>query len=284
MNETAEVNDALEVTDTETDVSAEETQTNPGDTFADSTAEAQEHETAEPSDSSTEKQDAPDKVQKKFDKLTFEKHEARREAEYWRNQANQQQQPPEPAPAQQQPEPLRTLEDFEYNESQYQAYLFQTSQNNAVEAARRVLKEEQAQSEQSRKFSEFQSKENEFSKDKSDYFDVTRSLPNFSQVMVEVTEDMDTGVDIRYHLGKNPDVADKIARMSPLAAARELGKIDAKLEYAKEQKGKTVSSAPAPPPKIDAVTPSMKVDIASKEGDKLSTDEWLKRRNKQLDR
>lgn len=60
--------------------------------------------------------------------------------------------------------------------------------------------------------------------------------------MAEVLVESDLGEDLAYYLGKNPKEAARIAALSPLGVARELGKLEAKLPTLKL----ATSKAPAP--------------------------------------
>ena len=71
-----------------------------------------------------------------------------------------------------------------------------------------------------------------------------------SAAMAEVIQDSEAGPDLAYFLGQNPVEAARIATLSPIAAARELGKIEAKLTPAPDTKPK-----PAATPKPKPVTP-----------------------------
>jgi len=182
---------------------------------------------------------------------------AERDAEYWKQQA--QNKAPE-APVEVVEEATKTLADFDYDEGKYQEHLFSRARANAVDEARKVLKDEQSQQTSSRKLSEFRGREADFSKDVEDYQEVvTNPALSLSQPMVDVATEMDNGPELLYYLGKNPALADEISRLSPLTAARELGRIEAKLS-AKES-GKTVSEAPAPAPKIKAVDHTTKKSL-----------------------
>lgn len=106
---------------------------------------------------------------------------------------------------------------------------------------------------------------------------VDQDLP-VSRAMIEVITESELGADIAYYLGKHPQDAIRIAALSPLAAAREIGKIEAKLTPA-EKTIETPSKAPKPvsPVKGNATptnTPS----------DNDSMADWLAKRNKQLRR
>jgi len=215
-----------------------------------------EQQTPEVSDSSTEtvEEKKPDPVQKRIDELTRKRRDAERDAEYWRQQAQKQ---PEKPVEEVKPEPLKTLADFDYDESKYQSHLFGKAQEGAVESARQVLKEEQSQQSASRKISDFRGREAEFSKDVDDYHEVVQNRDlRINQVMADVATEMDGGPEVLYYLGKNPDLADKISQLSPLSAAREMGRLEAKIQ-SQEKSGKQVSEAPAPAPKLTAVEPSI---------------------------
>lgn len=67
-----------------------------------------------------------------------------------------------------------------------------------------------------------------------------------SEEMTVVIAESEHGPDIAYYLGSHPDEARRIASLSPLAQARELGRIEAKVSQAPVKK---TTSAP-PPAKI----------------------------------
>ena len=232
-----------------------------------------------PSDSSPEKKE-PKGVQKRIDELTRNWRETERDRDHWRELAMRtQQQPQKPEPSHQPvQQPVKTLADFEYDESQYQSYIFQQAQ----EAARRVVQEEYKRTSTVQKQTSFQARESEFSKEVEDYHSVTRnpSLP-ITQDMVDIIADTDDGPAVLYYLGKNPDITAQLANLSPTAVAREIGRIEAKLATKPE---KSVSKAPPPPPKITGVDSTVNVNPATPESDKhfKSAEEWARARNKQL--
>jgi hypothetical protein len=87
-----------------------------------------------------------------------------------------------------------------------------------------------------------------------DYDDVLDGAKNLqiSRAMQEAMFESEQGADIAYHLAKNPKEATRIAQLSPLAAAREIGKLEVKLtadrqpEPAKSQTARKTSKAPEP--------------------------------------
>lgn len=97
--------------------------------------------------------------------------------------------------------------------------------------------------------------------------------------MAEVIKASDLGPDLAYHLGKNPSEADRISRLSPLAQARELGKIEATL-VATPPTGKKASSAPEPIRPVNARTTTPKYDTTDPRSvNTMSASEWIKAEN-----
>jgi hypothetical protein len=65
-----------------------------------------------------------------------------------------------------------------------------------------------------------------------------------TNVMAQTIQAADNGPDIAYYLGTNPKEADRIARLTPILQAKEIGRLEAKV--ASEPASKRTSSAPAP--------------------------------------
>ena len=186
-------------------------------------------------------------------KLTKKRRAAERDAEYWREQAMQNKPEPKPEPV----EEVKTLSDFGYDEGAYQQHLFTKARAEAVEEAKRVLQEEQSQQSTNKRLSEFRSREADFSKDAEDYHEVvTNPDLSINQTMADVAMEMDNGPEVLYYLGKNPALADEISRLPALSAARELGRIEAKI--LNKPATEKVSKAPAPTPKLTAVESTIK--------------------------
>lgn len=71
-----------------------------------------------------------------------------------------------------------------------------------------------------------------------------------SPAMAEAIRDSDQGPEIAYWLGKNPGEARRIAALGPLAAARELGRLEGRLTQPPTKK----PTAAPPPPRVVAPT------------------------------
>lgn len=233
-----------------------------------------------PAAKDTSDSDVTEKVRSRIDELTKHRRDAERERDYWRDEALRRQAQPEPeksAPVEATP---KTLADFEYDEAKYQAYLFEQTEKRATAAAERKLKEAQERETTSRRQSEFAAREREFVKSTPDYYEVTRSAGlSITQAMVDAAAESEEAAAVLYHLGKNPDVADRIARLSPLAAAREIGRVEARLIAEREKaKPATVSKAPPPTPKIEgAGDPAV-----SKDPSEMTDAEFRKWRQRQI--
>lgn len=109
----------------------------------------------------------------------------------------------------------------------------------------------------------------------SDYDEVMAdSEVKFSESVAVALLDSEIGPELAYYLKAHPDEAKNLAGMSPVAAARAVGKLEAKLASSPTPKPKT--SAPPPPKPVTASAPAEGLS------DKLDMGEWIKRRNKQV--
>lgn len=224
-------------------------------------------------------------AQKRIDELTRKRYDAEREAAYWREQALKQQPPAQPeATRTAAPQELPTLAQFGYDEMKYQAALIDFA---AQEAERRTLeriREDQTRTQQAQGRSAFEKRQAEFLQAMPDYRAKVledRNLP-ISTPMLEVIVESEQGPAIAYYLAENRDLAEQIARLPPVQAARAIGRIEARLEAnrpAAAPQAPPVSKAPPPPPRIEATEPAV-----DKDPDQMSPEAWLKWRTKQLAR
>jgi hypothetical protein len=120
----------------------------------------------------------------------------------------------------------------------------------------------------------------EAAREKYDDYEQVAYIPRLpiTETMAETIRLSDIGPDLAYHLGQNPKEADRIAKLSPLSQAKELGKLEAKLADAPPVKRTT--TAPAP---ISPVTPrssSPAIDTTDPRSIKqMSTSEWIAAEN-----
>jgi hypothetical protein len=213
--------------------------------------------------------------QKRIAELVQERNDYRRSLEQERRRIDQlvelvtQKQEPEKAPE------APTLESVGYDESKYQAAIVEYAKAEARKEVQQTLRTEREQSQRQAKTESFKTREAEYAKGVDDYVDAVYD-PNtpISQTMAEVIADSDLGPQLAYHLAKNRAEAQAIYGMSPVAAARELGRLEAKLSVPKPP---PVSKAPPPAPVVKATEPEINEDP-----DTMSIDKWMKWREKQI--
>jgi len=95
---------------------------------------------------------------------------------------------------------------------------------------------------------------------------------HIEDTMANAIMDSEIGPDIQYYLGSYPQEAARIARLSPVGQAREIGRLEAKLSAPPPPKRTTSAPPPVTPVTGKGAAPT-KVDP-----DKLSTKEWIEKR------
>jgi len=182
------------------------------------TTESVETEQSDTGDDEAAKPRKKPGVHNRIDELTRQKHEALREAEYWRKKAEEAR--------------ATDLDALDYDDQ-------------LVAKVRRAEREERAETAQEAAnkavFQQFAELENEARTKWADYDAVTRN-PNvpITPAMADIIRDSEYGPDIAYHFGKNPSEAARYAGLSGVQLARELGRLEATL------------TAPKPTPKVPA--------------------------------
>lgn len=219
----------------------------------------------------------PKGVQKRIDELTAnwrEEQRTRQRLEGMLEQvlAERRQPAPEPQkPAEPQGEPQ--LEQFETYEQYVRALArYEAKQERAAWDAEQ---QQRVQAEQRQALqSEFQTKVQAFKQAAPDFDQVvTRPGVAISDAMLEVIEQSDLGPQLAYHLGQNPDLSQRLFRLSPTLAAKELGKLEVQLSLPQP---KTVSNAPAP------IEPLAGDSGRGDNPEKMTGDEWVAWRRAQL--
>lgn len=210
-------------------------------------------------------------VGKRINDLTREKHEAKREAEYWKRVAlekgGDREEPVRPAAAPaSEAEPK--LEDFESYDAYTKAaidwkvrdFRRQEEEGRRIAEAKKVA--EQAQRSLAQKI--------DAARERFEDFDDVVGNPDLpiTDHMAQAIAVSDVGAEVAYHLGKNPQEAARIAALHPVVQAVEIGKLGVELVLRAKQK--TVSKAPQPVQ--SRVTGSSGVQ---KDPDNMTTAEWM---------
>ena len=212
-------------------------------------------------------------VQSRIDELTRARHEAEREAAYWRG-LNQQQSAQTSAPAAPTKPTVAQFDDYgEYIEALTDWKADQAVAKHMAEDTDRKVGEVRVQT--------FQERQADFAKATPDYVEVMRNsnLP-IAQHVIDAAQESDVGPQLLYHFVKNPDVLDRINRMDVRAADREIGRLEATLSSTKASvpppPAKKLTQAPAPAGTTNTQGRSTTTDLAS-----ASMDEYMATRKSQ---
>ena len=115
----------------------------------------------------------------------------------------------------------------------------------AAQKAEQLLEQREQRRQQSELLESYHDKE-EKAREKYDDFEQVAYNPKLpiTDVMAQSIQASDIGPEVAYHLGANPKEAERIARLSPILQAKEIGKLEAKL--ASDPPVKKTSNAPTP--------------------------------------
>lgn len=249
--------------DTQTETPAQDA--NPTESASSAIPESGDSET--PENDGSDSTEEPNKgLQKRINKMTKKMRDAQREAEHWRNEALKNQQAQEQAPPAEKPKQQDFNSDAEFIEALTD---WKVEQSN--KAQRETQQEQTQQQSINEKRQAFTKSAKEVAKKYDDFNDVVGNENlAISETMEQVILESDIGPEIAYHLGKNLDIALDIAQMPPHMAAREIGKIEARLSMPAQKK-----TTSAPPP----LKPLGSKNSSKPDPRKMSTEDWIKWRN-----
>jgi hypothetical protein len=146
----------------------------------------------------------------------------------------------------------------------------------AAQKAEQLLAQREQNRQQAELLESYHDRE-EKAREKYDDFEQVAYNPNLriTEAMAQSIQASDIGPDVAYHLGANPKEADRIARLSPLLQAKEIGKLEAKL--ASDPPVKKTSNAPTPISPITArSTGAPAYDTTDPRSIKtMSTSDWI---------
>jgi hypothetical protein len=154
----------------------------------------------------------------------------------------------------------------------------------ALKKAEELLMQRDRQKEQAEIVEAYGEREEKARDKYDDYEDVVYNPKlRITDVMAETIQHSEIGPDLAYWLGSNPKEADRIARLSPIMQAREIGKIEVKLTD--NPTVKKTTSAPTPISPVTARSSgSPSHDTTDPRSIKtMSTSEWIEaERNRQI--
>lgn len=206
----------------------------------------------------------------RINELTKRAHEAEREVQRLREASDR-----KPAESAEKPIPDRFGSYDEYVEAladwkadQRVAESFKKRDAERAQAAEARAAEAKAQAWHERQIA--------FREDTPDYDAVVgKSSVQVAPHVVDTLLDSDSGPELAYHLAKHPETVKRINSLSPLAAAREIGRIEATLSNPSAPQVKPASKAPAPITPVRSSAPAA-VDLAS-----ANMDQYIAARRKQ---
>ena len=174
------------------------------------------------------------------------------------------------------PKEMPSIDNFESTDAYAEAL--------ALRKAEELLAQRDRQKEQA-EIVEAYSEREEKARDKYDDFEDVVYNPKLriTDVMAETIQYSDLGPDLAYWLGSNPKEAERIARLSPILQAREIGKIEVKLSD--NPPVKKTTSAPTPISPVTARSSgSPSHDTTDPRSIKtMSTSDWIEaERNRQI--
>jgi colicin import membrane protein len=226
---------------------------------AETSEPVEEAEQSEPSEEKeakpTEERKQNPKLEKRFSEITKQREQARQEAQQEREARQkleaeiaairQQQQPQQAKNADEKPQPSQFTDAFEYAEA-----LADWSAEQALVRRDKEDLQRRADEAQQKVISSWANKVAAAKAEIPDFDDmVASSGVAVSDPIRDAILESDVGPQILYHLAKEDDLAKRIASMSPYAALREIGKLEAKFEKQPETKASNpVGKSKAPPP------------------------------------
>jgi hypothetical protein len=209
-------------------------------------------------------------ARERINELTKRAHEAEREVQRLREASER-----KPAESTEKPIPDRFGSYDEYVEAladwkadQRVAESFKRRDAERAQAAEARAAEAKAQA--------WHERQSALREDTPDYDAVVgKSSVQVAPHVVDTLLDSDLGPELVYHLAKHPETVKRINSLSPLAAAREIGRIEATLSNPAAPQIKPASKAPAPITPVRSSAPAA-VDLAS-----ANMDQYIAARRKQ---
>lgn len=234
------------------DEKVEESETSKSDSDqSDEDAEDQDDSDNDESKDDSSKPKKKGGFKKRIERFQKQLSEKDQELAYWREQAlkgskgdKPEQKPEIEAKSDAKPK----VDDFDSIEAYTEALTDWKISQKQKEFERKEI-ETKAKAEFKNQFDSFQSKVAEFSKTQDDFNEVIEDVDDIplSVGLQESILTSDVGPQVMYELAKNREELERINRLSPIAQAREIGKIEARLGEKNQKKPEAkVSKAPAP--------------------------------------
>ena len=240
--------------------------------------ESEETETETESEEETEKPVGDPKAKKKggfqrrIDKLNAQKTRAQQETEYWKQQALKGASATKVDPtvetkaavAEGKPDPAKFDNHADYIEALTDWKTDQKFRERDQKQQKEKLQIESMKTQES-----YYDRAKAFAKTNADFDEVMEDIASvpISPAVKEIIFTSENGPELAYELAKNVDEFTRICKLSPLAAAREMGKLESRIASSKSTKEKTETKTVT-----DAPNPLKPVGSGSKGGVRKSID------------
>lgn len=236
-----------------------------------------------------DKNQAPGKrskgIEKRLKKLTKAQADLRAEAQYWRDQAMKAQQPQPQSQQEARVEGVQKASDGKPNPEDFETVADYTDALiDWKEAQREKAQKANAQSQALQlKLQKHEERVKDFKAQAPDFDLAVQEFATYNpnvkinQALADLVLESDLSAPLAYDLFKNPDVLIRLNSMHPAQAAREIGKMEARIERTMEEK-KLQAHAPsktnAPPP-LSPIGTSNAGASARKDMYEMTADEYL---------
>lgn len=244
-------------------------------------------ETASPAEARTDGETKPEggeaKPAKTFSQEELDAIVAKRLARERRNWERTLDQRQAPQPKVEESPPKPTPDKYETTEAYVEA-LTDWKAREVVKEATTRNQEQQRQHAQAQQSALIESEWNErltAARDSIEDFDDVAFNPRLpiTEAMAATLKQSERGPEVLHHLGKHPEEAARIARLSPFLQAKELGRIEAKLPQAEARPtGNKTSQAPEPMKPVTTGQRSSVPSVATtdpRSTKAMSTSEWI---------
>lgn len=251
--ETAEVKATAE-SDESSDTGATEAESQETDSEEENDTEELE---AKENDQEGERPKKKSGFQKRIDRMNKKMSAVEQEREYWRQEALRAQQSKGPAKTEEpetkalnQPDPNEPKPDQFETHDQYVRALARYEAKQELQAEKEAARKAAIKNESQTKLEKHTERVNSFKASHDDFDDVLENVGNIplSITVRESIVDSENGPELMYELAKNPKELQRICSLTPINAAREIGKIEARFSKTSESSSveKKTSKAPAP--------------------------------------
>lgn len=197
------------------------------------------------------------KLNKRFSELTGERNQAREEAARERARAEAAERKAQELEAKLNP-PKKEDEGPKRDQFSSDEEYLQARIDYGVEKKQKEEKQKEAQQkavrEREKTIKDFSSRQDAFKKETPDYEDKIESANVVvSNEVREMILESDVGPQILYHFAENPEEAERIREMTVAGAAKAIGKLEARLEGAKQgaSKSEAKEAKEVPAPKVE---------------------------------